>query len=158
MENEIIELQHIKLELENGRKQHMRHFIDQFFCYRNNYVTSGGKASWSKITWNEYVSPEANKTRNKKLIVEKEHIMPLKVITKYLVELGKGATLNEIEAVLDKYLKFATITKEEDKILNGNGLRSSMPPQYYEKGHQLYNDLFARYKVAQISIFKSRKN
>ena len=46
MTNEEIELQHIQLELHNNRSQHLRHFIDQYYCYKNGYVSKNGKAKW----------------------------------------------------------------------------------------------------------------
>lgn len=46
-----VELRHIKLELTSGRQQHMRHFIDQYYCYRlgGDYVRSSGTAHWERI-------------------------------------------------------------------------------------------------------------
>jgi hypothetical protein len=152
MDYALIELKHIQLELQYGRTHHFRHFVDQYFCYKHGYVTKSGKASWSKIPWNEYVSEEANKTRDKKLIVEKEHILPLGVITSYLVELGANPSIESIKVVIDKYLHFATIINEEDKLLNAHGLNSKMPDEYYDKSSDLYGDMFARYKVAGIKL------
>ncbi|WP_339627092.1 hypothetical protein [uncultured Winogradskyella sp.] len=156
MKNELIELKHIELEIVNNRTHHFRSFIDQYFCYKNNYITKSGKANWSKIPWNEYVSIEANKTRDKKLVVEKEHIVPLKVIETKLLELGNKATIESIKIVLDKYVKFATITKIEDKILNDKGLKSKMPNEFYDSEHELYEDLFARYKIAKIELINNK--
>ncbi|MDO6803031.1 hypothetical protein Q4595_11280 [Wenyingzhuangia sp. 1_MG-2023] len=158
MKNELIELKHIQLEVVNHRTHHFRSFVDQYFCYKNNYTTKSGKANWSKIPWNEYVSIEANKTRDKKLVVEKEHIVPLKVIEEKLLELGTKATIENIKIILDKYVKFATITKIEDQILNNKGLKSRMPSEYYDSEHELYGDLFARYKIADIELIKNKKH
>lgn len=152
MKNEIIELKHIELEIKNNRTNHFRHFVDQYFCYKNNYVTKSGKASWSKIPWNEYVSIDADKTRNKKLVVEKEHIVPLKFIESKLLELGKEASIESIKELLDTYLNFATITKIEDQKLNERGLRSKMPNEFYDPKHELFGDLFARYKITGIEL------
>jgi hypothetical protein len=154
MNNALIELKHIQLELHHGRTHHFRHFIDQYFCYEHGYVTKSGKASWGKIPWNEYVSEAANRTRDKKLVVEKEHVVPLDVITGYLVELGANPSIESIKSVIDKYLHFATITKEEDRILNAHGLKRKMPEEYCDKSSALYGDVFARYKVVGISLDK----
>jgi len=43
--NAEVELKHIQIELENDRTQHMRHFVDQYYCYKNNFVNSNGKAN-----------------------------------------------------------------------------------------------------------------
>jgi hypothetical protein len=158
MKDEFIELKHIQLEIKNNRGQHLRHFIDQYFCYKNNYVTKSGKASWGKITWKEFVSFEANKISDKKLVVEKEHIVPLIVIKEKLLELGRNATIAAIAGVLDKYLMFATITKKEDKLLNANGLKQKMPKEFNDPKSELYQDLFSRYKIIGIKLIDKRIN
>jgi hypothetical protein len=59
LENTQIELAHIKLELENGRTQHFRSFVDQYYCYEHGYVNRNGKAKWDDIFLKEIVSDEA---------------------------------------------------------------------------------------------------
>jgi hypothetical protein len=85
-----------------------------------------------------------------KLIVEKEHIIPLYQISKKLHELPANPSIEEIEAILEDTVKYATITKEEDKIL----LKKDMPSEYFNSTHELFNDSFARYKSAGIKINK----
>ena len=134
--NTELELKHIQLELSHSRAQHLRHFIDQYYCYKHDYVNRNGKAKWSDIMWNEYVSIEASELRliddNDKNFVTKEHIVPLKVITSKLIEKGPSIQLDEIAIILDKYIQFATITKEEDKKLRQEGLTSKMPKEFYD--------------------------
>jgi hypothetical protein len=109
--------------------------------YAGNY--SGGndtKMTWDSSAW-------------KKEVV-KEHVVPLKVITDLLISDSEKYEISSshIKSVLDKYLIFATITKEEDAILRMEKLTSKMPDVFYHKDHYLYDDLFARYKVAGIEL------
>lgn len=149
--NAEIELKHIQIELENGRFQHLRHFVDQYFCYKNGYVKKTGTADWEGIVWNETVSVKAKKERNRKNVV-KEHLIPLKRITEELKKLSKSGkiSLKDIGQCLNDYVTFATITKEEDKLLRENKLHSKMPPEYDLIGHQYYKDPYARYKIIGI--------
>lgn len=154
--NAEIELKHIQIELENNRTQHMRHFIDQYYCYKNGFVNSNGKASWEKILWNGFVSVNAkNETDRSKII--KEHIIPLKFIVSKLKELSqsKQTSIDSIEKCINEYLMFATITKAEDATLRKHKLTSSMPSGFYEKEHVLYQNKFARYQVAGIEIIQT---
>ncbi len=151
LENTQIELMHIKLELDNGRTQHFRSFIDQYYCYKNGYVTRTGRAKWTALFWKEIVSKNAKQITDQKLVV-KEHVVPLKVITTKLQRLAENntTTLSEIQSVLDRYTLFATITKQEDKLLRDAKLSSEMPIEFYNTDNPLYNDVFARYKKVGI--------
>ena len=171
MESFKIELEHIRLELIHRRTKnvnvinHLRHFVDQWFCYKYGYITNGNRAAWGKIIFKEYVSEGVLKLLEKytevellsmkgknRLIVEKEHIMPLNRITKKLLELPKNPSIEEIEIILIENLKYATITKEEDKLL----MKQDMPSEYFDANHELFNDLLARYKSVGIKLI--RKN
>lgn len=148
------ELEFIKLGLEIEHYAHFRHFVDQYFCFANGYITKNNKASWSKIAFNEWVSYRA-KGKSLKEVVHKEHVVPLNVIKeklKYLKERG-NLSIHSIRELLDDCLIFATITKEEDKLLRSAGLNSSMPIGYGVKGHKYENDNFARYNHIGISVF-----
>jgi hypothetical protein len=151
--NALIELKHIELELINGRHQHLRHFVDQYHCYKNNFVKRTGHANWEGVVWNGFVSVEARQLGDRKKVV-KEHVVPLRVVTQLLVELGKSSKLScdAIAALLDKYVIFATISKREDELLRKNKLTSSMPKGYHEKGDPLYNNLLARYMAVGILL------
>jgi hypothetical protein len=153
--NAEIEIEHIKLELLNNRSEHLRHFVDQYYCYKNNYVNSKGRPVWNKIYWSEIVSVKASHTKDKKEVV-KEHVVPLKVITDLLISYSNKNDIdsNQIKAILDKHLIFATITKEEDAELRKKKLVSKMPDAFYDKGNYLYGDLFARYKVTEIELIQ----
>jgi len=60
--------------------------------------------------------------------------------------------LSEIENSLETLTHFATITKEENKILDTAGLKKEMPKDYYDPKSPLYNDVFARYKKVGIEV------
>lgn len=149
--NARIELEHIQLELKNGRTQHLRHFVDQYYCYKNGHIKSTGVADWESIVWKGFVSLDARRLGDRKLVV-KEHVVPLRVIREMLIELSPTgiATLEGIAAVLDDNVRFATISKDEDKILREHKLTSKMPKDFYTLGHEWCGDLFARYKFAGI--------
>ncbi|HEJ3144906.1 TPA: hypothetical protein ACG4N8_005638 [Pseudomonas aeruginosa] len=153
--NAMIELKHIELELQNNRTHHFRHFIDQYYCYKHNHVNRSGKAHWESMVWKGFVSAEASVTSNRKDVV-KEHVIPLKVITKILVEHSKSSALDvySIAKILDENLIFATISQREDKLLRDAKLTSKMPSGFWEPGHALYNDQFARYKEVGISMLE----
>ncbi|MDT8413418.1 MAG: hypothetical protein RQ875_13220 [Vicingaceae bacterium] len=146
-----IELEHIQLEIKHQRGQHLRHFIDQYFCYKKGYVTKSGKPAWKKIFWNECVSVDAEKNGGK---VVKEHIVPISVIKDMLLKLGPNATIKDIQKILDDFVMFATITKDEDKKLNDAGLKSKMPDTCYVKNNELKEgfDKFARHTEVGIEL------
>lgn len=88
-----------------------------------------------------------------------EHIVPSSVLYNYIKTI-KNPTEKNIYQCLNKYCITATITIEEDEILNNNGFQKSMPPEFYDKNSDLYNDPFARYKKANIykNLQKRSKN
>ena len=164
-----IELEHVQVELKYGRSQHFRHFIDQWFCYKWGYIKKRGKQpDWDSIAWQEYVTDDAMivleevntaKTKEEKKIamrkvILKEHVIPMKEIIRVLKEFGKEISIEQIENMLNKYLIFATITKDEDRILTKAKLREKMPPSYYDPNHELHEDLFARYKETGIELYR----
>jgi hypothetical protein len=152
--NALIELQHIQLELENGRDQHLRHFVDQYYCYKQGFTKrKSGRADWESIVWKGLVSREARQLTDRRQVV-KEHVVPLKVITRKLVELAaSGApTCKSISGLLDQYLRFATISKREDRRLRKAGLTSKMPVGFDIEGHPLHNDILCRYAAVGIML------
>jgi len=138
-----IELEHILIEIKHQRGQHLRHFIDQYFCYKNGYVTKNCKPAWGKILWNEWVSEEAEEKGG---LVVREHTVPIDVIKQLLLDLGVNTTLKDIATLLDKYVVFATIRKDEDIKLNNEELKSKMPKNWDKE------DVFARYKAVRIKV------
>jgi hypothetical protein len=163
-----IELKHIQLELQNNRTQHLRSFVDQYYCYKHGFVNRNGGAKWEALVWKGVVSVEARKLKDEistkvksdKLALEevrkkvvKEHVVPLKVITNLLEGLTDTST-GSIAAVLDEYILFGTITKDEDKKLRKAGLNSKMPTD--DEGNEWDgNDRLARYRAVGIALEKT---
>lgn len=147
-----IEVQHIILELQNGRAQHMRHFIDQYYCYRNGYVTNN-KADWKKIFWSKFVSKKALElSERKNSFVVKEHAIPIKIIVDILRNIPVELLNQEgISKILDNLITIATITKQEDKMLNQSRLKNKMPGDTIDY-KQLVQNPFARYQHVGIEI------
>ncbi|PHR54378.1 MAG: hypothetical protein COA44_13250 [Arcobacter sp.] len=148
-----IELKHILIELEYGRTNHFRHFIDQYFCYKQGYVTKNNKASWSEIVGNEFTSAAARKVlddpnRSNKELIDKEHVVPLKVLEEMLLKINNPTT-KIIDDFLSQWLLFATITKEEDNLLTKNGLKSAMPQGFNESDSK-----FSRYDFINLTVKK----
>ena len=152
-QNADLELDHIQLELSHGRTQHLRHFVDQYYCYSNGYVNRNGRADWGKIFWSGHVSVAASQVEDKSLVV-KEHVIPLKVITRLLYELvHKGkVTKDAIKKILETYLIFATITKDENQKLREVKFNSAMPECFQNAGCLEHTDFFCRYHKAGIKM------
>ena len=165
-------LKHIQLELcENpvGRIHNLRRFADTWYCYTRGLVSRSMSADWHRIDFNyelthgiveliEEHSIIGLKKMKSKLYVKKEHVIPIGVIEKKLLKLGKTASVDDIADILNKNLIYATISKKEDAMLRdknttGGNLNSKMPNEYYDESHELYEDPFARYKIKGIKIF-----
>jgi hypothetical protein len=150
-----VELRHIKLELDSGRRQHMRHFIDQYYCYRlgGDYVRASGTAHWENIWFKAIRSQDAQKLGDDREALVKEHVVPLKVICEVLVQQNQKheLSLNGISAILEQLTHFAIITKKEDRSLREAGLSSRMPSEPLAE-HPFFADLFARYRQVGIEM------
>ena len=132
----------------------LRHFADRWYRSTYGYLNAKGNPNWSLIVGNEYISEGYKKYPNKPVVL-KEHIVPLKVIGNLLLTHPACANDNlAIDGLLRKYLKFATILKEEDKLL----LKSEMPPGFYDPIHIDYDQIFLRYDKAKIKLFYSKGN
>jgi hypothetical protein len=150
--NAEIELKHIQLELQNGRTQHLRHFVDQYYCYRNGLVKRSGRADWERVVGLGIVSTAARRVLHDRELVVKEHAVPLLVITRLLKERASNGGLSEIASVLHRYTVFGTITKEEDRALRSAKLTSSMPYGFDIPGHQYFDNVLARYSHVGIAL------
>ncbi len=152
--NAAIELRLIELELRNRTPQHLRHFVDQYYCYKHGIVNRNGGARWAGIVGRGHVSIEGRRLISDRKNIVKEHMVPIKVISKLLVELKETGDLTcaTIAALLDRYVHFATISKNEDKKLCDMNLRSEMPPGFGDKGHEYYLCPYSRYKEAGILL------
>ena len=73
-----------------------------------------------------------------------EHVVPNNVIYKML-KCATDTSVAAIEAILIDFCVRATITVEEDAVLNKAGLASTMPHGFDVEGDPLYNNPLARY-------------
>ena len=83
-----------------------------------------------------------------------EHIVPCQALYEILID-KKFSSPGEILDWLSPLSIRATITIEEDNILNKAGYKSIMPREFFDENHELYNDPFARYK--KTGIFSNLK-
>ncbi len=149
-----LELQHIQLELQHGRADHFRHFIDQFYCFTNDFVNRNGGAKWSVLHWHGFVSKSARVAAANEKKVVKDHVVPLRVIQKELVELAADGTpsLSAISDVLVRLTHFGAITEEENQNLRDAGMNHRMPAGFYDPGSPLHGDLLSRYRAVGIEL------
>ena len=80
-----------------------------------------------------------------------EHMVPISVICDMLV---KAPDITE-EFIADTLRRFglrATITRDEDRVLNALGLARAMPDEFFTPGSQLFEDPNARYIHAGIPL------
>jgi len=95
-----------------------------------------------------------SKLINDDVKVIKEHLFPVNEVMKKLLKLELSSTKKELAAyvkeLLSTSLVIVNITKEEDDMLNLCGYQQSMPTEYHEQNHELFDDKWARYKMAGI--------
>lgn len=85
----------------------------------------------------------------------REHVIPVKTIMQYLLnlnlEIGDENLKNTIEKYLNENLIIVYLKLEgEDKKLTEFGVKDSMPQEYSDQNSKYYQDKWARYKVADI--------
>ena len=154
-------LRFIQMGIKLQNKSHLRHFVDCAYCELLGYVRSSGRVDWRQLIGCDYVSPgyvkllESGVKLTPKNHIRIEHVVPMKVISKKLLEL-KDPSVEDIGKFLLDNVVFAAISKEEDMMLNSNGLNSKMPDEYYDPSHELYDNPLARYIKAGIEIYKNK--
>lgn len=151
----ICELELIQLELKHGRHVHLRHFIDRYYCHKHGLLNSRGNANWNGTLWQGIVSTSAWDIKRKPgQRFHREHVVPIHVISQLLIALPmstySGPSLVDTANLIDRYLRYATITKAENSALN-NGLRSTMPTGFTTFGNPIFDDPLARYKEKKIA-------
>lgn len=158
LNNAEIELEHIAVELRNSRGQHLRHFVDQYYCYKLGIVTRGGRADWESLMEVGVISSAAALVTDRKMLV-KEHVVPLSFIGLQLLRLNgqEEITHHAIAQVIDKYFVIGAITKIEDARLRSLKLHRSMPAGFENPSSPLYGDVFSRYRAANIDFKASKK-
>lgn len=79
-----------------------------------------------------------------------DHSVPHSFVLNKLLAL-KNVTNQALKDVIEKYYRVGIITKEEDRLLNSNGLRSKMPKSWDGNSGSVY----ARYEVVGIKLLHS---
>ena len=107
-----------------------------------------------------YIKDKSLKTYYSKNInngakIIKEHLLPVKEIMNYFLNLqldtsNKKALAESIHTYLTEVLVIVHITKEEDAALNKSGYQRKMPEDYFDSNSSLYKDIWARYKSSNI--------
>jgi transcriptional regulator CtsR len=92
--------------------------------------------------------------KNKSLVV-KEHVIPLNIIVSFLSKIPtKELSIEKVKEILDSLLIYATITKEEDKLISKIGLGRKMTIEY-ETIEELKANAFDRYKHVNIVLVRN---
>lgn len=91
---------------------------------------------------------------NKDIKYIKDHAIPVMVLMDKLfawdnIEMNAD-NIKSISDFLEFNLVIVKITEEEDHILNSSGFQRKMPSEYFDRASELYNDLWARYKVTEL--------
>lgn len=153
--NASIELQHIYLEVYSERYCHLRTFLESYYCYQHGLVTKQGKPDWVQIFNAGLRTAAATHIKERKLLV-REMMMPLSVMMGHLKALVRDdeAAIDNIQAVIDDYLEYVIMTREEYKALTDAGLKEAMPASYYQPLHEDYRCMNARFDVAGITLLR----
>lgn len=93
----------------------------------------------------EHWSVEVWKIQDQQKMLVHEHMVPKSLVIKRLKEL-ENPTKESVKELLDFYCKAAVVTRDEDRRLNEEGLRSNMPIGWDEK------DVLARYALVGIVL------
>lgn len=73
-----------------------------------------------------------------------EHAVPQMEIVNMLMDM-EAITQTKVQSLLEKYFRVLLVTKEEHRLLNASGLRSSMPKDWDGE------DVWARYRAVGIN-------
>jgi hypothetical protein len=83
-----------------------------------------------------------------------DHAIPTSFVVSELLVMLRNKNIDNLRTLIDLYVKAGQrpITKEEDELLNSNGLKNRMPPNWNWKNSEV--DVFARYKISGIATEK----
>jgi hypothetical protein len=84
--------------------------------------------------------------------IRHEHVAHAEVIYNYIKD-NNLTPADEIINTLKNFCFTATITHEEDLLLDKHGYKNKMPSGFYNKSDSLFDDHFARYKA--VGIYQS---
>ena len=148
--NANLELQHIYLEVQAERFHHLRTFMEAYFCFQHNYVTSKGHSDWQKMLPDLPHSQAATCLSESK----REWWIPCPVIIGLLKALLRDecANIENIQAVLDHYVGFVLISEDEQKTLKQRGLQSAMPASFYQENSTEFQCALSRFRAVNIEF------
>jgi len=151
--NANIELQHIYLEVYAERFHFLRQFFEAYYCYQHHLVTRQGKADWEQIFDHAIRSKAASRIENRKQLV-REFRLPLPVLTGKLKALVRDEeqSIDSIKRLLDTYLDYVILTRDEFHKLKAAGLHERMPADYYRPGTEFYQHGDSRFLAVGISL------
>lgn len=151
--NANLELQHIYLEVHAERFHYLRLYFEGYYCYRHQLVTRQGKADWEQIFDHSTRSMAARRITNRKQLV-RELRLPLSVLTGKLKALVRDdeLSLDAIKHLLDTYLDYAILTREEFQRLKAAGLHDRMSADYYQQGSIGYQNTDSRFIAVGIEF------
>jgi hypothetical protein len=125
--------------------------LDVFSAWTQSAGKYNGCQYWSDGAWKLHPRLECQlygKGEWKNL--RHEHAVPKSVLRRELWSLN-NPTEETVAEYLECYLVGVVVTVEEDKRLNKR-FKSEMPPGFWKKGHELYFNFFARYRLCGIKI------
>ncbi len=135
MTDHLVELQHIYLEIQAERWQHIERFFLPYVCYREHYLTSHNKPDWQVA--------RAHAPKSQRLIAsgERGQLEPLvpysSVIGLLKSKAREGAlSLEDVQSLLDQFLHLVVICEAELSALKLAGLSANMPPNWYRSQNQ----------------------
>jgi len=99
-----------------------------------------GHAHWSRSA-QKILNNNGGTQRGITGLLSHEHVVPVNVVLDILLRNSATATTNDIEELILSYSVVAIITREEEAILTGAGLKSRMPDGWDGR------DVWARYKA-----------
>ncbi|MGF1873265.1 hypothetical protein [Photobacterium indicum] len=148
-----LELQHIYLEVYAERFHYLRRFLESYYCYQHNLVTKQGKMDWEGIFRHAQRSKAASHISNRKLLV-REMTLPLPVLIGMLKVLVRDdeASIENIQQLLDAYLSYVVITREEHQALKKAGLLERMPSTYYQENSADFHLASSRFSAVDITF------
>jgi hypothetical protein len=155
-------------DLSLGMKQ--SYFRDNFLpYYTKNCITQHNRGIIGNPYTSELALQSMKKRKNGTYYFEKdpsqpkftlihEHIVPKQLFYKPLIAFSKHPNFDRsfFEFLVDFFLIGVSITRTEDNMLNKEGMRDDMPPEFYDDtNHDFFLNPWARYyKLQQIGGYE----
>ena len=130
MTDHLVELQHIYLEIQAKRWQHIDRFFLPYICYRDHYVTRNNKPDWQVAREQAPRSQLVTESGKSGVL---EPLVPYSSVIGVLKSAAHQDTLSieQLQTLLDEFLHFVVISDAELAKLKQAGLRNNMPTKWY---------------------------